>query len=181
MGETHHTLDGLPKICRGFGNLINVTHALVRTSALQSQSALSLQARALAEFEGARSDLLAQLPAELPSKDVMDSLRPGGGPPDALPAPGDDEDQLVDNLVGLPWEFIINKDARQEWARMDRPFRSELHLELVLAAAQQQHSSSTAASLQRHSSSSSSRSSSSRSSSSTTASQQQPLKWLTSC
>ena len=84
-----------------------------------------LQARAVAEFEGARSDLMTQLPVELPSKDEVHGLHVGVAAPEEVVAPLT-EDQLVDSLVGLPWEFIINKDARQEWARMDRPFRSDL-------------------------------------------------------
>lgn len=79
----------------------------------------------MAEFEGVRSDLMTQLPAELPSKDVVDGLQPGVAAPEEVVAPLT-EDQLIDSLVGLPWEFIINKDARQEWAKMDRPFRSDL-------------------------------------------------------
>ena len=84
-----------------------------------------LQTRAVAEFEDARSDLMTQLPAELPSKDVVHGLQPGVAAPEEVVAPLT-EDQLVDSLVGLPWEFTINKDARQEWAKMDRPFRSDL-------------------------------------------------------
>lgn len=84
-----------------------------------------LQVRAIAEFEGARSDLMAQLPAELPGKDMQHGVQPGVAAPEEVVAPLT-EDQLVDSLVGLPWEFIINKDARQEWAKMDRPFRSDL-------------------------------------------------------
>lgn len=83
------------------------------------------QARALAEFDGARSDLMTHLLAELPSKDLLDGPQPGVAPPEDVVAPLT-EDQLVESLVGLPWEFIINKDARQEWAWMDRPFRSDL-------------------------------------------------------
>lgn len=79
----------------------------------------------MTEFEGARSDLMTQLPAELPSKDAVHGLQPGVAAPEEVVAPLT-EDQLVDSLIGLPWEFIINKDARQEWARMDHPFRSDL-------------------------------------------------------
>lgn len=81
--------------------------------------------RAISEFEGARSDLMAQLPAQLPGKDMQHGVQPGVAAPEEVVAPLT-EDQLVDSLVGLPWEFIINKDARQEWAKMDRPFRSDL-------------------------------------------------------
>lgn len=84
-----------------------------------------LQARAVAEFDGARSHLMALLPAELPGKDVVHGPQPGVAAPEEVVAPLT-EDQLVDSLVGLPWDFIINKDARQEWAKMDRPFRSAL-------------------------------------------------------
>ena len=68
---------------------------------------------------------MTQLPAELPSKDAVHGLQPGVAAPEEVVAPMT-EDQLVDSLIGLPWEFIINKDARQEWARMDHPFRSDL-------------------------------------------------------
>lgn len=70
---------------------------------------------------------MTQLPAELPVKDHLHGLQPGVAAPEDLAAPMT-EDQLVDTLVGLPWEFIINKDARQEWAKMDHPFRPGLHL-----------------------------------------------------
>ena len=83
------------------------------------------QAKLLAEFDGDRPDLLPQLPAELPNKDDLEGQLPGVALPQGVEAPLT-EDQLVDSLVGLPWEFIINKDARQEWARMDRPFRRAL-------------------------------------------------------
>ncbi len=63
------------------------------------------------------------LPAELPTKDELAPLQPVAAPAEEVAAPMSEE-QLVDSLIGLPWEFIINKDARQEWARMDRPFRS---------------------------------------------------------
>lgn len=86
---------------------------------------LSLQVRAATKFEGARSDLMAQLPVELPGKDQEHGVQPGVAAPEEVVAPLT-EDQLIDSLVGLPWEFIINKDARQEWAKMDRPFRSDL-------------------------------------------------------
>ena len=69
---------------------------------------------------------MTQLPAELPGKDVLHGPQPGVAAPEDVVAPMT-EDQLVDSLVGLPWEFIINKDARQEWAKMDHPFRSDLH------------------------------------------------------
>lgn len=97
----------------------------MHTSVCYCISVSCLQSRAVAEFEGARSDLMGQLPAELPSKDVVHGLHFGVAAPEEVVAPLT-EDQLVDSLVGLPWEFIINKDARQEWARMDRPFRSDL-------------------------------------------------------
>ena len=49
------------------------------------------------------------------------------GPANDGPADADlqvlNEDDLVTKLVGLPWEFVINKAARQEWAGMDRQFR----------------------------------------------------------
>ena len=91
----------------------------------RAESVPCWQARAVAEFDGARSDLMSHLPAELPSKDLLAGPQPGVAPPEDVVAPPT-EDQLVDSLVGLPWEFIINKAARQEWARMDRPFRSHL-------------------------------------------------------
>lgn len=71
-----------------------------------------------------KSALLDQLlPAELPAKDVLAAQQPQVAQPEEVVAPMTEE-QLVDSLIGLAWEFIINKDARQEWARMDRPFRS---------------------------------------------------------
>ena len=76
----------------------------------QCITTLCLQTKASAEFEGARSDLLDQLPAELPGKDVEHGPQPGVAAPDEVAAPLT-EDQLVENLVGLPWEFIINKDT----------------------------------------------------------------------
>jgi len=63
--------------------------------------------------------LLDDLPTELPIKDALPLQQQGLNPEDKGPMPIDE-----DSLEGLPWEFIINKDARQEWARMDRPFRS---------------------------------------------------------
>jgi len=70
-----------------------------------------------------QSALMDHLPAELPTKDELAPLQPLAAPAEEVAAPMSEE-QLVDSLIGLPWEFIINKDARQEWARMDRPFRS---------------------------------------------------------
>lgn len=63
--------------------------------------------------------LLDDLPTELPIKDALPAQQQGLNPEDKGAMPIDE-----DSLEGLPWEFIINKDARQEWARMDRPFRS---------------------------------------------------------
>ena len=63
--------------------------------------------------------LLDDLPTELPIKDALPAQQQGLNPEDKGPMHIDE-----DSLEGLPWEFIINKDARQEWARMDRPFRS---------------------------------------------------------
>ena len=80
-----------------------------------------MQGKPEAEFDGVRSALMEQLPAQLPTKDDVAIHQPALAPEVVAPLT---EDQLVDSLVGLPWEFIINKDARQEWARMDRPFRS---------------------------------------------------------
>ena len=91
---------------------------------------VSLQARILAEFDGdSPAALLPHLPTELPKKDNLEGHLPGVALPWGVEAPLT-EDQLVDSLVGLPWEFIINKDARQEWARMDRPFRSASQITL---------------------------------------------------
>jgi len=70
------------------------------------------------EYDGV-NPLLDDLPTELPVKDALPLQRQGLNPEDKGPMPIDE-----DSLEGLPWEFIINKDARQEWARMDRPFRS---------------------------------------------------------
>lgn len=82
-----------------------------------------LQAKPGAEFDGMKSALMDLLPAELPNKDDPAPLQPLTAPAEEVAA-SMSEEQLVDSLIGLPWEFIINKDARQEWARMDRPFRS---------------------------------------------------------
>jgi hypothetical protein len=82
-----------------------------------------LQVKPGAEFDGVKSALMDHLPAELPTKDELAPLQPLTAPVEEVAAPMSEE-QLVDSLIGLPWEFIINKDARQEWARMDRPFRS---------------------------------------------------------
>ncbi len=70
------------------------------------------------EYDGV-NPLLDDLPTELPVKDALPLQRQGLNPEDKGSMPIDE-----DSLEGLPWEFIINKDARQEWARMDRPFRS---------------------------------------------------------
>lgn len=104
--------------------LAEEAEAMLAAAAKASQTELPSpeKARALAEFDGARSDLMTHLLAELPSKDLLDGPQPGVAPPEDVVAPLT-EDQLVESLVGLPWDFIINKDARQEWAWMDRPFR----------------------------------------------------------
>ena len=78
-----------------------------------------MQVQAEAEYDGVKP-LLDGLPAELPIRDDLPVQQPGLGPVDNVVAPAHEE-----SLEGLPWEFIINKDARQEWGRMDRPFRSE--------------------------------------------------------
>ncbi|DBA81851.1 TPA: hypothetical protein ACH3X1_007570 [Trebouxia sp. C0004] len=87
-----------------------------------SQAELPQKAKPGAEFDGLKSALMDHLPAELPTKDELAPLQPLTAPTEEVAAPMSEE-QLVDSLIGLPWEFIINKDARQEWARMDRPFR----------------------------------------------------------
>ena len=89
----------------------------------------SLQTAAEAELEAARADLMMQLPAEPPAKDDWNQ---GGPQPDMGAAPADvaapmTEDELIDSLMGLPWHFVVTKDARQEWQGMDRPYRSDLH------------------------------------------------------
>ena len=76
-----------------------------------------MQVKPGGEYDGV-NPLLDDLPTELPIKDAL-PLQQGLNPEDKGPMPIDE-----DSLEGLPWEFIINKDARQEWARMDRPFRS---------------------------------------------------------
>ena len=38
----------------------------------------------------------------------------------------DAEAKAIADLQSLHWEFIITRDARQEWAGMDRPLRSAL-------------------------------------------------------
>ncbi|DBB04235.1 TPA: hypothetical protein ACH3X1_013259 [Trebouxia sp. C0004] len=73
-----------------------------------------------AAYDGV-NPLLEDLPAELPVKDALPALQQGLNPEDKGPMPIDE-----DSLEGLPWELIINKDARQEWARMDRPFREKV-------------------------------------------------------
>lgn len=80
---------------------------------------LDVQVQAEAEYDGVKP-LLDGLPAQLPIKDDLPVQQPGLGLVDNAVAPVNEE-----SLEGLPWEFIINKDARQEWGRMDRPFRSE--------------------------------------------------------
>lgn len=79
----------------------------------------------MAQLEGATAELMAQLPAVFPEKDAWDRPQPGAAAPEDVAAPAT-EDQLLDSLVGLPWEFIITKEARQEWAKMDPFFRSGL-------------------------------------------------------
>lgn len=91
-----------------------------------------LQAKPGAEFDGVKAALMDHLPAELPTKDELAPLQPLTAPAEEVAAPMSEE-QLVDSLIGLPWEFIINKDARQEWARMDRPFRSATSVLTCLA------------------------------------------------
>ena len=63
------------------------------------------------------------MPAELPVKDAAALGQANDGPADADLQVLNDDDDLVKNLVGLPWEFVINKAARQAWAGMDRQFR----------------------------------------------------------
>ncbi|KAA6421340.1 MAG: hypothetical protein FRX49_08618 [Trebouxia sp. A1-2] len=72
------------------------------------------------EYDGV-NPLLDDLPTELPIKDALPAQQQGLNPEDKGAMPIDE-----DSLEGLPWEFIINKDARQEWARMDRPFREKV-------------------------------------------------------
>ena len=60
----------------------------------------SVQVRAVSEFEGARSDLMTQLPAELPVKDHLHGLQPGVAAPEDVVAPMT-EDQLVGYLGRL--------------------------------------------------------------------------------
>ena len=72
------------------------------------------------DCNGDRPDYLPQLPSQLPERDILE------GPQRAVALePVQSEDELIDSLIGLPWEFIINKDARQEWARMGNKFRSD--------------------------------------------------------
>ncbi len=71
-----------------------------------------LQVKPGAEFDGVKSALMDHLPAELPTKDELAPLQPLAAPAEEVAAPMSEE-QLVDSLIGLPWEFIINKDARQ--------------------------------------------------------------------
>lgn len=85
----------------------------------------SLQATARTERKNATADLRLLLPDQLLAKDVH-SPQPDLADPEIVAEPVTEE-QLLHSLEGLPWEFIITKDARQEWARMDPPFRSGLH------------------------------------------------------
>lgn len=39
-------------------------------------------------------------------------------------SPAEEEAAAIAALASLPWEFIITRDARQEWAGMDCPLRS---------------------------------------------------------
>lgn len=78
----------------------------------------SLQTREVA-------DLLFRLPAQLPVKDQL-TPQPGFGAQEIMAAPMT-EAQLLESLDDLPWEFVITKNARQEWARMDPPYRSGPH------------------------------------------------------
>ena len=65
-----------------------------------------------------------RLPAELPVKDGAAQLQLNDVPLEAMIEElALDEDGMIKELVGLPWEFIVNKQARQEWAGMDRTFR----------------------------------------------------------
>lgn len=91
----------------------------------------------MTECENATADLRSLLPAQLPAKDVH-SPRPVQAAPEIVAEPVTEE-QLLHSLEGLPWEFIISKDAHQEWARMDPPFRSGLrqrrqHIQVHAAA-----------------------------------------------
>lgn len=95
----------------------------------------SLQTGAKAELEAARADLIMQLPAELPAKDEWnpDGPQPSVAAPEDVAAPMT-EDELTDSLTGLPWQFVIAKEACQEWARRDRPSlpdRSRRHFILI--------------------------------------------------
>ncbi|KAL0051116.1 hypothetical protein WJX82_002309 [Trebouxia sp. C0006] len=97
-------------------------HAAAKVKASQAELPLPQKAKPGAEFDGVKSALMDHVPADLPTKDELAPLQPLAAPAEEAAAPMSEE-QLVDSLIGLPWEFIINKDARQEWARMDRPFR----------------------------------------------------------
>lgn len=41
----------------------------------------------------------------------------------SVQSPAEAEAAAIAALQSLPWEFIITRDARQEWAGMDRPLR----------------------------------------------------------
>ena len=41
----------------------------------------------------------------------------------SVQSPVDAEAAAISGLQSLPWEFIITRDARQEWAGLDRPQR----------------------------------------------------------
>ena len=99
------------------------------TSGIQSwllvlQLMLAMWLQAQAQHEAIWTALEGKLPTELP---VRDEGAEGQANIDNAPADADlqvlNEDDLVKSLVGLPWEFIINKAARQEWAGMNRQFR----------------------------------------------------------
>lgn len=86
-----------------------------------AEAFVCLQAKAESSAMAALDD---KLPAELPVKDGAAQLQMDGMPLDGmLEEVALDEDGMIKELVGLPWEFIVNKQARQEWAGMDRHFR----------------------------------------------------------
>ena len=95
-----------------------LSSGLCRGEATDTLLSLGVQIKPGGAYDGV-NPLLDDLPTELPVKDALPLQQQGLSPEDKGPMPIDE-----DSLEGLPWEFIINKDARQEWARMDRPFRS---------------------------------------------------------
>ena len=93
--------------------------AVAQTSEQHSLYRFIVQASGVVDYDGDTPNYLPQLPTQLPEKDILE------GPQAAVALePVQTEDELIDSLIGLPWEFIINKDARQEWARMGHKFRS---------------------------------------------------------